>query len=101
MIFFFLLGRELIHVSGVANKASGNEGGCIMGSGIVVGGMSAIAGGCISTSTGSSFGHTLVGSSLGQTSFEGGQLAGCIEVSEHGDHRIRGDGLVPNEQNRV
>ena len=52
--------------------------------------------GCISTSTGSSLGQILTGSSLGQTSFEGGQLGGCMEDSEPiGDHMMRGEGLVP------
>lgn len=52
---------------------------------------------CISTSTGSSLGQILTGSSLGQTSFEGGQLGGCMEDSEPmGDHMMRGEGLVPS-----
>lgn len=51
---------------------------------------------CISTSTGSSLGQILIGSSLGQTSFDGGQLGGCMEESEPmGDHMIIGEGLVP------
>jgi len=49
--------------------------------------------GCISTSTGSSLGQILTDSSLGQASFEGGQLECCD--SELGDHIIRGEGLVP------
>lgn len=52
--------------------------------------------GCISTSTGSSLGQIFTGSSLGQDSFEGGQLEGCVECSEPmGDHMMRGDGLGP------
>lgn len=58
--------------------------------------MSAIGVGCISTSTGSSLGQILTDSSLGQPSFEGGQLEGCMEDSEPiGDHMMRGEGLVP------
>ena len=58
--------------------------------------MSPMGVGCISTSTGSSLGQILTGSSLGQTSFEGGQLGGCMEDSEPiGDHMMRGEGLVP------
>lgn len=58
--------------------------------------MSLIGVGCISTSTGSSLGQILTGSSLGQPSFEGGQLGGCMDDSEPiGDHIISGDGLVP------
>lgn len=52
--------------------------------------------GCISTSAGSSLGQILTGSSLGQPSFEGGQLGGCTDESEPmGDHIMRGEGLVP------
>lgn len=58
--------------------------------------MSLMAVGSISTSTGSSLGQIFTGSSLGQTSFEGGQLGGCMEDSELiGDHIMRGEGLVP------
>lgn len=61
--------------------------------------MSAIGGGCISTSTGSSLGQIFTGSSLGQPSLEGGQLGGCMEESEPiGDHMMRGEGLVPAQQ---
>lgn len=57
--------------------------------------MSARGVGCISTSAGSSLGQILTGSSLGQPSFEGGQLWGCMEDSEPiGDHMMRGEGLV-------
>lgn len=92
-----LLGRELIHISGEANKASGRDGGCMEGPGRGTGGMSTRGVGCISTSKGSCLGQILTGSSFGQTSFEGGQLGGCMEVSEPiGDHKIRGDGLVPD-----
>lgn len=92
----YLLGRELIHVSGEANKASGRGGGCMMGSGRGAGGMSGRGVGCISTSTGSFLGQILTGSSFGQASFEGGQLGGCMEESEPiGDHMMRGEGLVP------
>lgn len=63
--------------------------------------MSAIGVGCISTSTGSSLGQILTESSLGQPSFEGGQLGGCMEESEPiGDHMMRGEGLVPTQQGR-
>lgn len=91
-----LLGRELIHVSGVANRVSGSGGGCIAWSGKGAGGMSAMGVGCISTSTGSSLGQIFTDSSLGQPSFDGGQLGGCMEESEPiGDHMMRGEGLVP------
>lgn len=60
--------------------------------------MSAIGVGCISTSTGSSLGQILTESSLGQPSLEGGQLGGCMEDSEPGDHMMRGEGLVPTQQ---
>lgn len=87
------LGRELIHISGEANKLSGRGGGCKDGSGRVTGGMSCVVG-CISTSTGSSLGQGLTGSSLGQTSFDGGQLGGCMDDSEPiGDHKMRGEGV--------
>ena len=67
-----------------------------MGSGRGAGGMSARGVGCISTSTGSSLGQILTGSSLGHASFEGGQLGGCMDASEPiGDHKMRGEGLVP------
>lgn len=51
--------------------------------------------GCISTSTGSSLGQILPGSSLGQTSFDGGQLPGMEDSEPMGDHRMRGEGLAP------
>lgn len=76
--------------------ASGREGGCMDWSGRGAGGMSASGVGSISTSAGSSLGQILTGSSLGHTSFEGGQLGGCTDESEPiGDHIIRGEGLVP------
>ena len=90
-----LLGRELIHVSGEAKNTSGREGGCIGTSGRGAWGIS-LGVGCISTSMGSSLGQILTGSSLGQTSFEGGQLEGCMGDPELiGDHIMRGEGLVP------
>lgn len=67
-----------------------------MGSGRGAGGSSSRFEGGISTSAGSSLGQFLPGSSLGQTSFEGGQLEGCMEESEPiGDHKRSGEGLVP------
>lgn len=90
------LGRELIHISGEAKKASGKAGGCMEGSGRGAGAMLGGGGWRISTSTGSCFGQISDGSSLGQTSFDGGQLGGCMEESEPiGDHMMRGAGLVP------
>lgn len=77
--------------------ASGKWGGCMMGLGSGVG---VISVGVISTSTGSSLGHTWEeGSSLGiQPSTEGGQLWGWLEESElDGDHMMRGEGLVPGD----
>lgn len=92
----YILGRELIHISGEANRVSGRGGGCIEWSGREVGGMSPSGVDCISTSTGSSLGQILTGSSLGQTSFEGGQLGGIEDSEPMGDHMMRGDGLVPS-----
>ena len=77
--------------------ASGMEGGSMMGLWGGAGVNSSRGMGCISTSTGSSLGHTLQGSSLGiQPSTDGGQLWGWLDDSEpDGDHMIRGEGLVP------
>lgn len=72
-----------------------------MGSGSGAGGISSRFVGGISTSTGSSLGQILPGSSLGQASFEGGQLEGCMEESEPiGDHKRSGEGLVPKRGKR-
>lgn len=99
-----ILGRELIHISGEANSVSVRVGPCIeVSARAAEDGMSASGVGCISTSTGSCFGQTLIGSSLGHALIGWGQLAGGgMEDSEPiGDHKLRGGGLAPGWRNET
>lgn len=83
MCVVFLLGRELIQVSGVANMPSK-----------AVGVWSSMGGGCISTSSGSFLGHTSAGGG------GGGQLAGCIGDTEPGGVQTgaSGEELIPAQE---